>query len=148
MAKYLAGVLTVIAVGVLLVAYGLLNPRVGSIGVGYAQPGFPMDVAAQRGVATPYGELPQYVAYAPTASTYPAVRAVPASQTFAEAPVRPAPRRAIARAPKRDWVRTAMIIGGSSAAGAGVGGLIAGKKGALIGAAIGGGAGTLLQAAR
>ena len=38
-----------------------------------------------------------------------------------------------------------MIIGGSSAAGAGVGGLIGGKKGALIGAAIGGGASALLQ---
>lgn len=46
----------------------------------------------------------------------------------------------------RSWGKTAMIIGGSSGAGAGIGGLIAGKKGALIGAAIGGGAATIYEA--
>jgi len=35
-----------------------------------------------------------------------------------------------------------MIIGGTSAAGAGIGGILGGKKGALIGAAIGGGGAT------
>lgn len=45
----------------------------------------------------------------------------------------------------RSWGKTAMIIGGSSGAGAGIGGLIAGKKGALIGAAIGGGAATIYE---
>ena len=41
-----------------------------------------------------------------------------------------------------------LIIGGSTAAGAGIGGLVGGKKGALIGAALGGGASTIYEATR
>ena len=41
----------------------------------------------------------------------------------------------------RSWQRQALIIGGGAGAGAGIGALASGKKGALIGAAIGGGAG-------
>jgi hypothetical protein len=48
--------------------------------------------------------------------------------------------------PKRSWKKTALIIGGSTAGAAGVGGLIGGKKGALIGAGIGGGAATIYEA--
>lgn len=48
----------------------------------------------------------------------------------------------------RSWQKTAMIIGGSAAAGAGTGGIIKGKKGALIGAAIGGGAASIYEATR
>ena len=48
----------------------------------------------------------------------------------------------------RSWKKTAMIIGGSAASGAGVGGIIKGKKGALIGAAIGGGAASIYEATR
>jgi uncharacterized protein YcfJ len=47
---------------------------------------------------------------------------------------------------KRSWQKTALVIGGSTAAGAGVGGLAGGKKGALIGAAVGGGAATIYEA--
>jgi hypothetical protein len=50
--------------------------------------------------------------------------------------------------PNRDWKKTALMIGGSSAAGAGLGGIFGGKKGALIGAAIGGGASTLFEVAK
>jgi hypothetical protein len=50
--------------------------------------------------------------------------------------------------PRRTWAKTAMVIGGSSAAGAGVGGLMGGKKGALVGAAIGGGAASIFEATR
>jgi hypothetical protein len=57
----------------------------------------------------------------------------------------PAPRRVVTRAPQRSWTKTALVIGGTTAAGAGVGGLIGGKKGALIGAALGGGAGTIFE---
>jgi hypothetical protein len=46
----------------------------------------------------------------------------------------------------RSWKKTALVIGGSSAAGAGVGGIVDGKKGALIGAAIGGGAASIYEA--
>jgi hypothetical protein len=73
---------------------------------------------------------------------------------------RPAPRRTVSRtapvqervverAPEgRSWKKTALVIGGSSAAGAGVGGLVDGKKGALIGAAIGGGAASIYEATK
>jgi hypothetical protein len=48
----------------------------------------------------------------------------------------------------RTWKKRALVIGGSTGVGAGVGGLIAGKKGALIGAAIGGGGGAIYEATR
>ena len=41
-----------------------------------------------------------------------------------------------------------MIVGGTTAAGAGVGAIVGGKKGALVGAALGGGASTLYEAIR
>ena len=50
--------------------------------------------------------------------------------------------------PARSWKKTAMVIGGSTAGGAGLGGLIGGKKGALIGAALGGGASTIYEASK
>ena len=52
-------------------------------------------------------------------------------------------------APKeRSWKKTAMIIGGSTASGAGVGAIVGGKKGALIGAAIGGGAASIFESTK
>jgi hypothetical protein len=48
----------------------------------------------------------------------------------------------------RNWGETAMIVGGTAAAGAGVGGLIGGTKGALIGAAIGGGGAAIYEGTR
>ncbi len=59
----------------------------------------------------------------------------------------PAPRRSVVReSRKRNWGKTALVIGGSAGAGAGVGAIAGGKKGALIGAAIGGGAASLYEA--
>ena len=49
--------------------------------------------------------------------------------------------------PHRSWGKSALVIGGAAATGAGVGGLIHGGKGALIGAALGGGVGSLFEAA-
>jgi hypothetical protein len=48
----------------------------------------------------------------------------------------------------RSWQKTALIIGGSTASGAGVGAIVGGKKGALAGAAIGGGAASIYEATR
>jgi hypothetical protein len=48
----------------------------------------------------------------------------------------------------RSWGKSALVIGGSAATGAGIGGIIHGRKGALIGAALGGGAGSLYEGAR
>ena len=73
-----------------------------------------------------------------------------------------APRRTVYRAaqpaservyteetqPTRTWQKTALIIGGSAASGAGVGAIVSGKKGAAIGAAIGGGAASIYEATR
>jgi hypothetical protein len=50
--------------------------------------------------------------------------------------------------PERTKTKTALMIGGSAAAGAGVGGAIAGGKGALIGAAVGGGAASIYEAVK
>jgi hypothetical protein len=52
------------------------------------------------------------------------------------------------RAPRRSKTKTALMIAGSAASGAGVGGAIRGKKGALIGAAIGGGAASIYESAK
>jgi len=49
---------------------------------------------------------------------------------------------------QRTWQKTAMIIGGSAASGAGVGAIMGGKKGALIGAAIGGGAASIYESSK
>ncbi len=52
------------------------------------------------------------------------------------------------REPRRSWSKTGLIIGGAAASGAGVGAIVKGKKGALIGAAIGGGAASIYEATR
>ena len=154
MARYLAGVLSVIAVGTLLIAYGLLNPRAATAdGMMVARPMYASDRAVIDPAAMPYNVSSVPGAYAPYGAYPMAQRAAYTTP----APVRearyepaiveraPAPRRVVERAPKRDWKKTAMVIGGSSAAGAGIGALIGGKKGALIGAAIGGGASTIYE---
>ena len=61
----------------------------------------------------------------------------------------PAQQRVVTRERSgRSWQKTAMVIGGSTAGGAGVGGLVGGKKGALIGAALGGGAASIYEATK
>jgi hypothetical protein len=88
------------------------------------------------------------------ATQAPAFRPVAAQGPVVTEPsvaVQPAPRRvqAVASRPSgRSWQKTLMMIGGSTAAGAGVGGLFGGKKGALVGAAIGGGASTIYESAK
>jgi hypothetical protein len=156
MRNFLATVLSVIAAGVMLIAYGLLSPRAAATDL-YA-PARPM-------LARDGGGVVDLTPREPTAYAVSDTRALPsyddllldnASLRRAQAenvrlapvasrPVHPAPAR-VARASGRDWKKTAMVIGGSTAAGAGLGAIFGGKKGALIGAALGGGAGTLLQA--
>ncbi len=51
--------------------------------------------------------------------------------------------RVVRRTSGRSWQKSAVIIGSSAGVGAGVGAAVKGKKGALIGAAIGGGAATI-----
>jgi hypothetical protein len=163
MKAFLATVLSVIAVGVMLIAYGLFNPPVGAEGA--SQSARPMLVNGRVGlVEEGYAPNATYQPYAPAyapagrpAMAYPVndVRAVPAvyetypapapRRVYTEPRATPAPASRIERAPRRDWKKTAMVVGGTTAAGAGVGAIFGGKKGALIGAAIGGGAGTIYE---
>jgi hypothetical protein len=158
MKAFLATVLSVIAVGVLLIAYGLLTPRT-SMAVGY--PDARAIAASQRvGLVDEGYALPQATPYgypARPALAYPVsdVRALPDPDVYVKPRrvastevVTSAPRRTstvVERSSGRSWQKTAMVIGGSSAAGAGLGAIFGGKKGALIGAALGGGAGTLYE---
>jgi hypothetical protein len=54
----------------------------------------------------------------------------------------------VERAPRRSKTKSALMIAGSTATGAGVGGAFKGRKGALIGAAIGGGSASIYEAAK
>jgi hypothetical protein len=56
------------------------------------------------------------------------------------------PSRTVVRhTPHRTWKKSALVIGGSTAAGAGVGALVGGKKGALVGGVAGGAAGSAYE---
>jgi hypothetical protein len=155
---FFAGILSVIAVGVLAIAYSLIVPRTGTADAAMlARPMYASDRAMLP------EDVDRYGAYAgQPAVAYPGYRVVPASDVRAVPAVETyqAPRRAatvsqpvsyqerparVVRPAGRDWKKTAMIIGGSSAAGAGLGAIFGGKKGALIGAAIGGGASTIYE---
>ena len=57
-------------------------------------------------------------------------------------------RARVERAPQRSKTKTALMIAGSAASGAGVGGALKGKKGALIGAAVGGGAASIYESVK
>jgi hypothetical protein len=99
-----------------------------------------------------YGPTTQLVSTAPTGGIVPVKNYRGTS----------APRRTVARTsqrtnervyvedarPRRTWQKSAMIIGGSAASGAGVGAIVGGGKGAAIGAAIGGGAASIYEASK
>ena len=84
------------------------------------------------------------------------LRTTPSPQrvVYREAPasrvVQPAPERVYTEdaRPERSWQKSALIIGGSAASGAGVGAIVGGNKGALIGAALGGGASSIYEATK
>ena len=155
MRNFMATVLSVIAAGVMLIAYGLLSPRVAATDV-YSAPR-PMLVSERAGdieVLTPRQSFDlaqgRPIAYRVNdrgtviyddgrSATAVAERPAPVSRVTRTAPTR------VVRSSGRDWTKTAMVIGGTTAAGAGLGAIFGGKKGALIGAALGGGAGTLYE---
>jgi hypothetical protein len=86
-----------------------------------------------------------------TVTPRPVYRAPAPQRTVSRAAAPVAAERVVVRdeAPaQRSWKKTALIIGGSAASGAGVGGIVHGKKGALIGAAIGGGAASIFEATK
>jgi hypothetical protein len=159
MRVFLATVLSVIAIGVMLIAYGLLNPRTAADP--YAYPGARPVVASPRVGVVDEGDASRGYAPNPYLTDRPTLvypvnnpRPIPAYETYpARRPV--TTRRVVTRtssrvatAPRRDWVKTAMVIGATTASGAGLGGIFGGRKGALIGAALGGGAGTLYEVSK
>jgi len=158
MKPFLASILTVIAGGVLLIAYGLLEPRAPQAAPYSARPAFASERVGLVDSPDAYAPPPSAYGYGnprpPMAYPVSDVRALPAAvATPRVAPARivtrEAPQTVVAnRAPRRDWKKTAMVIGGSSAAGAGLGAIFGGGKGALIGAAIGGGASTIYEVTR
>jgi hypothetical protein len=139
MRNFFAAVLSVIALGVLLIAYGLISPRMA------ASDAYPASLARPVFASQPAGDVvdltPRNLVAYPVSETraVPAYAARPVSHVTHTAPAR------IVRSSGRDWTKTAMVIGGTTAAGAGLGAIFGGKRGALIGAAIGGGAGTLYE---
>jgi hypothetical protein len=158
MTKFLAAVLSVIAVGVLLIAYGLLSPRAAAFGPadwqglqGYqstAGPGMIQGYAPAGAVQVPGG----YYQFVPTPSAgQPLAYGTRVSQpVYVQETPRPAAQRTVVvrQDTGRNWKKTALLVGGSTATGAGVGAIFGGKKGALIGAAIGGGASTLYESTK
>jgi hypothetical protein len=162
MTKYLAGVLSVIAGGVLLVAWGLLSPGASALtypnqnpyGVqaAYAygpQPSFAgSTVPCANGMQVTYPSGNPYLSNGAMATPVSAFQPVQAVETVPVVRRRVAATRTDVRAPRRDWKRTALVVGGSTATAAGIGGLIGGKKGALVGAALGGGVSTLYETTR
>ena len=157
MRAFLAAVLSVIAVGVVLIAYGLLAPTQPRAAELYPSPAARPMLAGER-VMIDEGNGYVRLAPSPYAAGQPlaypisdvrtvnAYAAAPAPQRLVTTrqTARPVPARTTVKN-GRDWTKTALVIGGGTAAGAGLGGIIGGKKGALIGAAIGGGAGTLFE---
>ena len=101
---------------------------------------------------------PAYAQYFTTPQPFAAPVVTPVVQRTAAAPrqtvyraVEPAAAPVYRSAdvkPQRSKTKTVLIIGGSTASGAGLGGLIGGKKGALVGAALGGGAASIYEATR
>ena len=112
---------------------------------------------APQGVAQPLGQPVAYLTTTPQPYAQP-VYAAPAPQVVQRRVAAPrqtvyrtvesAPVRTVETRPRRSVAKTALIIGGSTASGAGVGGIVGGKKGALLGAAIGGGAASIYEASR
>lgn len=99
-----------------------------------------------------YGYVPNGYATALQPAAAPVlVSQAPAPRRTVYRTAEPAQERVVVRertSPRRSWSKTALVIGGSTASGAGVGGIVGGKKGALIGAAIGGGAASVYEATR
>lgn len=162
MTKFLAAVLSVIAVGVLLIAYGLLSPRTAAFGPAEwpGAPGYQLGIGpgafqayAPAGSVQPVLVGGYQLVASPVAGQrflYDASGAAVSQPVIVQEVPRPAVRRTVAarRDSGRNWKKTALLVGGSTATGAGVGAIFGGKKGALIGAAIGGGASTLYESTK
>jgi hypothetical protein len=125
-----------------------MNPAmVGSPAMSYyagTSQGFAQPVAYLTTTPQPYAQ-PVYAAPAP--HVVPRTVAAPRQTVYRTSESAPV-SRSVETAPHRSLAKTALVIGGSAASGAGVGGIVGGKRGALLGAAIGGGAASIYEATR
>ena len=153
-----------LAVGAVLVAYSLgehhtFNADYAMAPAGYQQgpnPANPYLVqAGQAGYVSPYGPYGTPNGFvSPYANSVVAPTAYPAQRTYVSQPAARSTgvRRTYASnresASHRTWQKSALLIGGSAAGGAGIGALIGGKKGAGIGALVGGGSAALFDYAK
>jgi hypothetical protein len=99
------------------------------------------------------GSAQSYAARCNESSTQRAVyddygRARPAVYGTNRSVARRSAAQSVERVPERSKTKTALMIGGAAATGAGIGGALKGTKGALIGAAIGGGSASIYEAAK
>ncbi len=130
---------------------GEMHVNIQCVGAGGPQQVVYTDQYGRPLPVMPNGIGPTPVTYAPQPAYAPApvyaAQPVYASQPVARTTVRSEQRVVSERVPqkKRSWQKAALLIGGSAGTGAGVGGLVAGKKGALVGAAIGGGAASIYE---
>jgi hypothetical protein len=128
--------LTMFAAGLVLAGTSVFGARAAADEALSAIPDAPAISAPLAEAETfrqPRAPRPQRVSRTVSApASYPAERVVLAEQP----------------APTRSWKKTAVIVGGSAASGAAVGAIVDGKKGALIGAAIGGGAASVYEVIR
>ena len=150
MKAFLASILTVIAMGVSAIAYGVLSPRMAAADA-YSS-ARPMLASERIGVVDDGTGLYNYpnngvVRYANGVVARPGVY-----ETYPPAPRVTTARRASTtqvverRARGRDWKKTALVIGGTTATGAGIGAIFGGKKGGVTGAPIRGGASPIHEA--
>jgi len=103
---------------------------------------------APQQFAQPMGQpVVQQVHYTPAPARTRTV-AAPRQQTVYRSAEPQIVSRTVDTKPERSKTKTALVIGGSAASGAGLGGLLGGKKGALVGAALGGGAASIYEATR
>ena len=158
MKAFLASILTVLTIGVLAIAYGVLSPRMAAadaystarpmlaserIGVtddGTVLYSYPNNGMARYASTNTLVRPATYETYTPA----PAPRRVTTTRRVSTSSVE-RPTSSVERPRGRDWKKAALVIGGTTATGAGLGAIFGGKKGALIGAALGGGAGTLYE---
>jgi len=126
-------------------AWILIGSLAAAVGAAACGTQVTQPLEANGAIATPGS--PERIVYQDV--VYERVPAARPAARLAFAPTAPAPARTTPvvtkQKPTRSWQKRAMVIGGSSGAGAGIGALIGGSKGALIGAALGGGAGTVYE---
>jgi hypothetical protein len=90
----------------------------------------------------------QQVHYTPAPAARTRTASAPRQQTVYRSAEPQIVSRTVDTKPERSKTKTVLVIGGSAASGAGLGGLLGGKKGALVGAALGGGAASIYEATR